>query len=153
MTPLPLGLLSLLPAAARSVHGPAPAHSPASADFADLLEQAQQAQFSSGRAVALGPGLDLRLTDEQLQRLATAADRAEAAGATTAAVLLDGHALVLDVGARTITAAVDPAGAEPIVGVDAVIAAPPAQPAAAPRPGATIISNPSLLEALSRPTA
>jgi hypothetical protein len=156
VTPTPAGLASLLaPARAGGAPGAAraPAHDAGALDFARLLQQAQGAELDSGRAVTLADGVEMTLSEAQLSRLAAAADRAEAAGAITAAVLIDGEALVMDVARRTITGRIDLAGGEPFYGVDTVVSAPEASgaPLAAPRPA--LHNNPSLLDVLSRRSA
>lgn len=94
----------------------------ADAPFARLLEKARSAE-ASGKPVHVLPESGVRLSDEQMKRVSQAADRAEREGATRAVVLIDGAALMLDVGVRTITGVVDQRKGA-ITGIDAVIRAP-----------------------------
>lgn len=151
MSPIPAGLASLLGTAGPAMGAArAPAHDASALDFARLLEQARGAELDSGRPVTAAAELDLELSGEQLNRIAAAADRAEAAGAITAAVLIDGEALVMDVASRSITGRIDLAGGEPLYGIDTVVSAPAAGQAPLSAPPAALHTNPSLLEALKR---
>ena len=103
-------------------------------EFQTLLLEANQ--LGAGRlgampslgGVSIEAGLDLDLSDEQMQRLAEAADRALAAGASSALVLIDGKALRLDVHARRITGEVSLMHGDVLTGIDAVVqASDPAQ--------------------------
>ncbi len=81
--------------------------------------------------VLIEAGLDLDLSDEQMQRLAEAADRAMAAGASSALVMIDGKALRLDVQSRRITGEVSLMHGDVLTGIDAVVqASDPAQTSA-----------------------
>ncbi|GIW73670.1 MAG: hypothetical protein KatS3mg103_0192 [Phycisphaerales bacterium] len=68
--------------------------------FDQALRQAELGALRSGKVVVSGPDLGVDLTGEQLERLAQAADLAEAKGAQTAAVLIDGMVVRLDVASR-----------------------------------------------------
>jgi hypothetical protein len=100
----------------------------------------------------------VRLTTDQLQRVALATDQAEAQGATRALVLIDGQALRLDVLDRRITGSADLSAAGVLTGLDAVVSVPgvgqtgaaPVGPSVLPLPRSGIVS-PSLLRALSGP--
>jgi hypothetical protein len=70
--------------------------------FDELLRQARGGGLESGRDVAVAYRPAEALTRGQLDRLATAADLAEASGAERALVLLDGRSLLLDVPARAL---------------------------------------------------
>jgi hypothetical protein len=156
VSPISAGLASLLGVggAGRALGTPAaPARSAGALDFARLLEQAQAAELESGRQVTVGRGVHVSLSDEQLARVAAAADRAEAAGAITAAVLIDGEALVMDVAARTITGRLDVGAGEAFYGVDTIVSAPPEVEAPIAGPPAALHTNPSLLEALQKRSA
>ena len=140
-----IGLASLASGAARSL-GRAIGGSNESA-FADILSRAQSGDpTATGLPVTLGRGADIELTQEQLARLADAADRAESQGAQTAVVMLDGRALELDVTLRQITGEVtSDQGIRPEI--DTFLFAPPARdPASLPSSGA---SNTSLLNLLA----
>jgi hypothetical protein len=102
----------------------APTNGASAADFSALLDKARQGQLESGQPVSLGAVANLQLTPDQFARLGQAADRAQAAGMSTALVFLDGQALKLDVGSRTVTGVVD-AAATTVAGIDGVISAPP----------------------------
>jgi hypothetical protein len=65
-----------------------------------------------------------KLTPEQLQRIAVAADHAESAGMSNALVMIDGQAVKLDVLSREVTAVLDPRTAA-VTDIDGVLAAPP----------------------------
>lgn len=103
---------------------------------ARLLEANQLGMGRLGAMPSLGgvsieAGLDLDLSDEQMQRLAEAADRALAAGASNALVMIDGKALRLDVQARRITGEVSLMHGDVLMGIDAVVqASDPAQTSA-----------------------
>jgi hypothetical protein len=74
-----------------------------------------------GRPVELGFEMDPAPDEPQTQRLAAAADLAEAAGARNALLLLDGRGLLLDVSRRELTAELSPSANSPIVRLDAAI--------------------------------
>jgi hypothetical protein len=149
------GLLSLLSAAVRpkaSERGLSPEAMQGS-DFASLLQKARSGEISSSRPVALAHGVDLKLSEDQLARLAVAADRAEAQGASRALVFIDGLALKLDVSMREITGLADMKAGGILTGIDAVIGMPPAGPKGpevlpVPKAGAGL-GNASLLNLLS----
>ncbi len=71
--------------------------------FDELLAQARAGGLTSGRSLSVGFRPAEALTGGQLDRLAAAADMAEATGAKRALLLLDGKGLLLDVQARTLT--------------------------------------------------
>ena len=112
---------ALRPAGAAPMGAPS---SPGAVGFAELLSMARAGQVSSNLPVTVAKGADVNLSDEQLRRVGVAMDRAEAAGATRALVLIDGVALRVDVGVRQITgqASLDPGMA--LSGIDGVVAAP-----------------------------
>ncbi|MEZ6232836.1 MAG: hypothetical protein R3B68_01485 [Phycisphaerales bacterium] len=133
-------LLGLLSSGVRAISGAiAPDRAPehASTDFQALLAEARNGAVETGLPVTLARGVDIKLSDEQLERLARAADRAESAGATRALVAIDGRLLELDVATRQITAehapadtdAQAPADTAVIVGIDAVVDAGDRRPA------------------------
>lgn len=94
-----------------------------SLDFEALLERARAGEVSSGKGVGLPDGFEL--SEEQRGRVSQAVDRAEAAGALSAVVLLDGRAFQVDVTRRTITQELRPGG-DALTGADTVVVAPPA---------------------------
>lgn len=158
MTGTPLDLISLVRIGS-GLLSPAKAKvPPAQADgasFADLLRKAEQGQLSSGREVAVGKGVDLKLEHGQIAQLSAIADRAEASGALNVMVLMDGKALKLDVQNRTITAASAAAPGQVMTGVDAVVSignsadAQSAVPPILPYPGTSRGLNPSLAKAIA----
>lgn len=106
---------------------PAPSTQPAitsSGDsFATLLEQAQTGRIGSGVPLRVPSQLGLNLNPSQVERLMKAADQAEAQGAGRALVLMDGQAITIDVGTRTVTGTVDASSPGVLQGIDAVIVA------------------------------
>jgi len=92
--------------------------------FAGLLAAAQAGQMTSDRPVEASPEAAGKLTSEQLQRIAVAADHAESAGMSSALVLIDGQAAKVDVLSREVTAVLDPR-AVAVTDIDGVLAAPP----------------------------
>ncbi len=125
----PVQLLRRLEPAVRR-GGPSPAVRPvpglAEAGFGDLLTMVASGRIRSERAVLVDPGavLDPPLDERQLERLADAADEAEAAGARRAVMLLDGRGLVLAVAERRVEGEARP-GDGALVGIDAAVAVPP----------------------------
>ena len=92
------------------------------------FDQLLQTALTPGTArptepVAVDPAAGITLNDRDLERIASATDRAAAAGARSALVLIDGKALTVDVASRTVTgeANLDQTVA---IGVDAVVKAP-----------------------------
>jgi len=100
------------PTAAQPTDGPS---------FDSLLQQAQGGSLSSGIPVRVMRQAGLSLSPSQLARLSDAADRAEAAGANRALVMMDGMALTMDVPTRTITGQADTSATKVLNGVDAVV--------------------------------
>lgn len=91
--------------------------------FTVLLDRARSGQLSSGRSIELDPSVATQFSSDQLQRLAEAADRAEAAGAKAALVRIDGSLLRMDVENRRIDSEVDPQHGDVLTGIDAFIEA------------------------------
>lgn len=126
---------------------------PGVVSFAGLLEKARAGELSSGAPVTVARGAAVDLSEDQLRRLSIAADRAEAAGATRALVLIDGMALKLDVGVREVTGAVELGAGGALAGIDGVVRAPEAgggsaAPVGVPAAGPAGL-NASLLRALA----
>lgn len=130
MTGTPLDLLGLVGAGARMLGlGRGAKPEAQDAGFAKALEAAREGELESGRVVVSGRDLEVDLSSDQLQRLAHAADVAQAQGAKTAAVLIDGMVIRLDVESRTAVESV-PADSALMTDVDVVLAAGPStQPA------------------------
>ena len=89
--------------------------------FGALLERARGGGLASGKPVAIDPSLGVELSREQLDRLAAAADRAQASGARRAAVVIEGRVYELDVASRKITGEIRPAAGEVMTGIDALV--------------------------------
>lgn len=122
----PLDLLRLLGSGVRTpVEGAGGRGDVAGATFGDLLARARSGEVASGRACAVASGAGVTLTDDQLARVAPAADRAEMLGAASAAVLVDGRALTLDVASRRITGEIGAGRTPSHAAVGAVVAAAP----------------------------
>ena len=90
-------------------------------DFRELLAAARAGSAPSGLPVSIDAGLGVELNAEQHERLSAAVDRLEAAGAQRGVVLIDGHALIIDVASRSATAAVGEE--EGVLRADGVVAA------------------------------
>ena len=71
--------------------------------FDELLQLVSHGEMSSGAPVQVSDSITLALEEDQLDRLAAAADVAQAAGARRALALLDGRGLVLDVADRSVS--------------------------------------------------
>jgi hypothetical protein len=130
------------PAAPRLTEGPG---------FEQLLRDAQGGEISSGLPVRVSSQAGVSLSPTQLARLSDAADRAEAAGAARALVMIDGMALTMDVGLRTITGQADASSTKVLNGIDTVVtvaneSGPIPGQAPLPGPGA---QNASLLKILA----
>ena len=126
--------------------------------FAELLQLAREGKVQSNLPVDVSPSLDLELSEEDAARVAFAVDKAQAAGADSALVLLDGQGLLVDVPARRIEAVVQKPG-EVLAGIEAVVVAPnpdgtvdEEQVDAARLLFPGVISNPSLQTLLARDT-
>lgn len=92
--------------------------------FAQALDKARAGQLSSDRPIRVLNSAGGELTDAQLNRLAAAADRAEASGAQRAMFLLDGQAVTMDLATRTVTSIAPLKPGTPTVGIDAVMQVP-----------------------------
>lgn len=101
-----------------------PRRGPEPTGFAELLRLAREGEIASGLPVMVPEDAGVTLTESQLARLAAATDRAQAAGAQTALVLIDGMALTLDVGARRIIGRAEFGSDGVLASVDAVIRVP-----------------------------
>lgn len=100
-----------------------------SASFADLLRAAKGGAAASGRTLRLAEGVSAAdLSPHQMERLARAADRAEAAGAGRVLALVDGKAVTIDVTTRTALSVADATGASgramTLSGIDSVVIVP-----------------------------
>lgn len=143
MTAGPLDLLKVLASGVRAVAPERASGGVEHEGFEALLNKAKTGTISSGERVTEAKGAGVNLSPEQLDRLAVAADRAEAEGAQRALVLIDGKVLKLDVQTRTITGAADPAANGVHANYDTVITV-----AAAERTASEAASSDTLLRAL-----
>jgi len=92
--------------------------------FAALMDQARRGELASGQNVRdARQSCEAQFSPAQLSRLAEAGDRAESAGAKTVAILLDGHAYVMDVAERSIIRELTAAPQQSVERVDAFIRA------------------------------
>jgi hypothetical protein len=142
VSPSPFDLLRLLGSGVRATTEPTPAKTVEDSQFKELLDKAKAGQVPSGIEARLADGVSINLSPEQMKRLTIAGDKAEAAGASRAMILMDGLAFTMDVGTRTITRAVKASGLGVVGDVDAVISAD------APGP-ASHASGDALLKALA----
>lgn len=121
--------MNLLSSGVRAISGAAPAAQTATgaSDFSSMLGKARAGELSTGLPVTIARGADIELSENQLSRLAQAADRAESAGARRALVLIDGRALEVDVTTRQVVREHPMADSRVITGIDAVIGLDPAR--------------------------
>jgi len=143
MTSGPLELLKVLASGVRAVAPERASSGVEHEGFESLLSRAKAGTISSGERVTEARSAGVNLTPEQLDRLAVAADRAEAEGAQRALVLIDGKVLKMDVQSRTITGAADPAADGVHANYDTVITV-----AAADRAAKGVASSSDLLRSL-----
>jgi len=113
----------------------APSDGIASLSFDELLKRAAAGQVRSDAPITLAPDCGVQLSDEQLAKVALAADQAEAQGVSRALVCIDGMMLKLDVGVRTITGKIDPSTSGLYTGIDGVVTFSPDDSAAQPNVG------------------
>lgn len=94
--------------------------------FDAILHQAFAGELRSGEPVGTAGQCDLQtpLDRGQLDRLAIAADRAQAAGARRALMMIDGRGLVIDVASRSILAELTPQDHGDIRRLDAAMVVP-----------------------------
>lgn len=92
-----------------------------SQSFGELLALAKSGGIDSSRDVQLGFDAQPPLEPAQLDRLAHAADQAEAAGAQQALMMIDGRSFVLDVESRTLTAEISQSTPVQAVNIDTVL--------------------------------
>jgi hypothetical protein len=92
--------------------------------FDQLLGQVVRGEIRSDRPVQCSCELQPPLTSGQMQRLADAGDRAEASGARSALMMIDGRGLVVDVAERVVRAEVLPDDARGVWRVDAALVVP-----------------------------
>ncbi len=90
-------------------------------DFARLLASARGGDVRSGLPVVMDSRLGVELDASGHERLSAAVDRLEAAGAARGVVMIDGHALVVDVAGRRVTGLVN--HESEVVGVQGVVRA------------------------------
>ncbi len=92
-----------------------------SQSFSELLGLVSDGSVRSDRPVTIDLQDGEELDDEQLERLAAAADLAESSGAERALMLIDGRGLVLEVGLRRVTSELSPNEPDPVIGLDAAV--------------------------------
>ncbi len=91
--------------------------------FADLLEQARSGGLASELPVTIGSdaaAAGVQLSDDQMARLALAADQLETSGVRQALITIDGQKLLMNVQSREITGRPESAGG-PVGGIDGVL--------------------------------
>lgn len=91
-----------------------------SQDFNEMLALVSRGKVK-GRPVEIGFEMNPLPDEQEQQRLSAAADMAEAAGANTAMLLLNGRGLLLDVGDRTLTAELSAGATSPIAKIDVAV--------------------------------
>lgn len=89
--------------------------------FDELLALVSDGWVLSDRAVTLEFVADHELTDEQMTRLAIAADVAEESGAARALMLIDGRGLVLEVSDRSLVSELTDDQASQLAQLDAAV--------------------------------
>jgi hypothetical protein len=91
--------------------------------FGEMLTLVADGAVRSGREIALAPQAELAepLTDDQLKRLSGAADQAEAAGARSAVMLIDGRGLIVDVAERNVERELNEDSAADVITIDAAV--------------------------------
>lgn len=124
-----------------------------SQSFGELLALAKSGGIESGRDIQLSFDAQPPLEPAQLERLAQAADRAEASGAQQALMMIDGRTFVLDVENRTLTAELSHASPVQAVNIDTVLfvesADSPHGAMSLPPPSAGVM-NPAIASKLNR---
>lgn len=116
--------------------GGAPRASSGAGSFDDLLSKAQAGELTTGRPVTVDRALGLELGEAELGALSAAADAAEAAGATRAAVVLGERVYTVDLSSRKVTAC-GPCS-EVVTGVDATVVVPSGDGGGAGAAGAVV---------------
>ncbi|MFO0832838.1 MAG: hypothetical protein U0637_13480 [Phycisphaerales bacterium] len=123
-----------------------------SESFQNILDKAREGAVASGLKVKAGKESGLTLTQDQVERLSAAADIAEANGAGRAVFLIDGRALRMDVGTRTVLGPVDMSKTGVLGDIDAIVSVAADQGAAATPvlPPPAVGANASLLRTLAQ---
>ncbi|MHC4910080.1 MAG: hypothetical protein ACYTF9_10200, partial [Planctomycetota bacterium] len=103
MTDLAAQLLKRLEPTVRPGLRAAPRQPLEERNFDELLQLVSHGQVRSGREVTIDFTPDAEITDDQRERLAAAADLAEAEGARSALMLVDGRGVLMDVADRRLT--------------------------------------------------
>lgn len=138
-------LLKQLEPAVRPIAAPAQRGAPnpalESQSFEQLLASASRGRIQSGRQIEMACEPSPPLDASQLERLAAAADQAQAMGAKRALMLIDGRGFVLNVESRTVVAELSGRDQANVSGIDAAIhvaASEDSQFHSAPLPGAGV---------------
>ena len=138
MTIDPNILLAQLQPVVRPAYADGPGSAPSAPleqqPFDELLARAARGLIDSGRPVTADSAIAEPFTNDQLARLATAADQAEASGARRALLLMDGRGLVLDVPSRAVTMELGTGASSTVSGIDAAVHVAPDTSDAPPRP-------------------
>lgn len=89
--------------------------------FDDLLQLVSSGKLRSDRPMNIEAATRGPLSGQQVERLAAAADRAEAAGARNAVMVMDGRAFTVDILNRAVTSELSALHTAPITGIDAAV--------------------------------
>lgn len=92
-----------------------------SQSFDQLMALVSDGTMRSGRPVTIDFEPAEEINDEQLERLASAADVAESAGVQRSLMLIDGRGLVLDVSGRRLVNELSPHEQDQVVTLDAAV--------------------------------
>jgi hypothetical protein len=124
----PSQLLRMLEPAVRPISAPTAAGAPRppveTQSFDALLTLATEGAVRSGRDVSVEAPDAPEMDPAQMDRLSLAADRAEAAGARRALVLMDGAAYLLDVAGRVVTENLAAAPSSSVTAIDHAVVVP-----------------------------
>lgn len=104
-----------------------------SAGFSELLRAARAGELRSERPLSLAKGTEGKLSENQLDRLAVAADAAEASGSRRLLAVIDGNAVTIDIDSRTVHSVNADYTSKVLSDVDSVVFL-PADPGASLKP-------------------
>lgn len=100
----------------------APAGAPIeSSGFSELLRAARAGELRSERPLSLAKGAEGKLSENQLERLAVAADAAEASGSRRLLAVIDGNAVTIDIDSRTVHSVTADYASKVLSDVDSVV--------------------------------
>lgn len=100
-----------------------------STGFSELLRAARAGELRSERPLSLAKGAEGKLSENQLERLAVAADAAEASGSRRLLAVIDGNAVTIDIDSRTVHSVTADYTSKVLSDVDSVVFL-PSDPAA-----------------------